>query len=239
MSLAPVCLPRQSLLYLTCPNNLGKTKGGVMGKHPDPQRLLRVKKGLAQGQLKPCHVELAAFLGDADALATVEEEPDAPPDLMAWGEVLRERHGQHVCSRAMIAWARAALLLWDKPPLPKNMVPRLRLMPYELLAAVEQLVLSPNEITNAHVVRLLAPAREEPSLLADDDLLHHATILSLVVSAATGMVEKWITAFNEARDDARHLWNEHTIKRIAAVELIPWTLAESDALAKRPTRVPS
>jgi hypothetical protein len=210
-----------------------------MGRHPDPQRTLRIREGLTKGKIQKCHVELAAFLGDADATMVIEEEPESSPDLMAWGEFLREKHGQSVCSRAMIAWSRAALLRWDKPPLPSNMVHRLRIMPYELLAAVEQLALSANEVTNAHVVRLLAPAREEPSLLTQDDLLVHATILSIVVNTATGMVEKWITPFNEVRHDVRELWNEYTIKRIAAVELIPWALGEIDALVKRPTRVPS
>ena len=48
------------------------------------------------------------------------------------------------------------------------------------------------------------------------------------------------SALNEARDDAHLLWpnNVPLIKRIAASELIPWTLGEQDALAKRPTRMP-
>lgn len=213
-----------------------------MGRDLDPMLLQRIREGLREQRLSENNVALAVFLGSREASVALEELIEAPDELKPWCEAIYDGWGKSPTGRTIIAWARTAMLRWDKPPLPAKLRPRLNPLPYALLHAAEKLAIAPNETAMTSAIRLLEPAYEEPELLAEQDgLPDHASILSLTIQAAAIMTGASTTALHEARDDAYLLWpnNVPLIKRIAAIELIPWTLGEQDALTKRPTLMPT
>ena len=153
-----------------------------MGKDLDPMLLQRIREGLRQQRLSENNVALAAFLDCREAAVALEEHIESPEDLRPWCEAIYDGWGKSAAARTVIAWARAAMHRWDKPPLPEKLRPRLNPLPYALLVAAEQLVTAPNEIILANAIRLLEPAYEEPELLAEQDgLPNMRPILSLTI----------------------------------------------------------
>lgn len=210
--------------------------------NPNPDRIKRIRKDLQTRRLKAEDVGLAAFLRDPDAAVALGEPIDPEPDLVAWSESLRSTWGEHACGRATIAWARAALIRWEKRPLPSaEMRNRLRKRPYELLRIAEQLMLG--QQMQAMILegkRLRSDTHDDQVSLTDEEGVSlHAAILSLSLQALEANGTGWGKAFTVARQDIRNIWpNEIRIRRIVEIELVPWTLKEHDPLRERPTRVP-
>ena len=206
----------------------------------DPTKVFSLRERMDKNTLDRNEVALAAYLGDASAIQALDEIPTIPQDLATWTIRLREAWGREACVRTALAWARAALLRWDKPRLPEALF-RLKNAPHELVLATEIWALDPNEIQARNIGDLYDITAEEPRLLADqDELLLHAGIVSIAVNAAACACKPdFSQAFTDVRQDAELLWRNKfdLLKRLAAVELIPWALHEPDVLALNPTHL--